>query len=154
MKKWITRLAQGFLAFSAVSLLGALALPWRGLSPPPPPPAPSGGPPIDFRGQRTAAERVSPDEVLSLFGMGRDPAPTRAVPSRQPDAPVDAPWLLYLGFYNSVSGGPSYLLKDTRSGRLITAGSRDSPRGWSIVSVEKERLIVRNDSVAFIVRKR
>jgi len=155
MKKSVSRLVQGFFALSALCLLAALALPWQNPSPPPAPPGSPGVRPVDLGSQRPAAERVSPDSVLSLFGKARNPAPARAVLSPEPGTPVDAPWLLYLGFYSSTAGGPSYLLKDNRSGRLITAEQRsDSAQGWSVVSVDTKQLIVRNDSGSFIVRKR
>ncbi len=154
MKKLVSSLVQAFFALSALSLLGALVIPWRD---PPPLAAARGAPaliPADPPNADTARGSRSPEEVLSLFGKRDNPGRAPAVPPH-PGKPVDAPWLLYLGYYDSSPDGPSYLLKDTRSGRLIAAAAQGAAaQGWSVVAVEENIIVVRNESDLFIVRKR
>jgi hypothetical protein len=100
-------------------------------------------------------EPASPEAVLTLFEKRNIPSAARSLADPEAGKPVDAPWLLFLGFYSSASGEPHFLLKDIRTGRVITIGPRSaSPDRWALVAIEDTRLIIRMDSETYIVKKR
>jgi hypothetical protein len=155
MKSLLSRFLQGFLLLSTLILLVALLVPWRSavstasipLLPAPKSPPPSLAP--------ASPEPVSPEIVLALFTKRNAPAPARLPSAPEAPKPVEATWLVYLGFYSSAQGEPNYVVKDTRSGRVITIGSRGvSASGWAVIAVEDKRIVVRKDSDVYIVHKR
>jgi|SRR5208283_483720 len=155
MKKLILELVQGFLAVAAMCLLAAIIIPWKRQASPLSPPAAPAMLPADPIRVRQSPEPASPEAVLTLFVKRSVPSATRALPAPEASKPVDAPWLVFLGFYSSAPGEPCFLLKDTRSGRVITIGLRSAPPNrWALVAIEDTRLIVRMDSETYIVKKR
>ena len=109
----------------------------------------------DLQPSRVRPESVAPDVVLALFVKKNPPSTPRPAATPEAPKPVEAPWLVFLGFYSSAEGDAYYVLKDARSGRVITIGSRGvSATGWAVIAVEGRRIIVRKDSDTYIVQKR
>jgi hypothetical protein len=157
MKSAILRGAQVLLAAGAVCLLAALIIPWKepkaALPQTPTSAAPEASPSI----AQEKSERAAPQTIVALFVKRAPAAPmiaTRGAPAPEVKKPVDAPWLSYLGFYTGAPGKPYYLLKDTRSGRVIQLPQAGVFNGWSLVEVSDKRLVVRNADDVFIVNKR
>ncbi len=86
-----------------------------------------------------------------MFG-GRPAVRTPAAPAAR--APVDAPWLQYLGRSQSVDGTTTVFLKDTKTGRLISATRADTPGAWVIVDEQGTTLIVKNGDALYSVKTR
>jgi hypothetical protein len=155
MKSSLSRLLQGFLLLSALSLLAALLVPWKSAVSTAAMPLLPGAKVPDPTPARASPEPVSPEIVLALFTKRNAPAPARLPPAPETPKAQEATWLAYLGFYTSAQGEPSFALKDTRSGRVITIGQRGaSAGGWAVIAVEDMRIIVRKDSDVYIVHKR
>jgi hypothetical protein len=158
MKKIIRKLSEAFLGLVLLSLLAAVLIPWRNEPSRSTPTATSIAAAARLRSDpapvRPSPELASPDSVLALFVKRvQRMTPTNA-PVIVETKPMDAPWLVFLGFYSS-TGEPRYVLKDTRSGRVITIGARNaSAGGWALVAIEEKHMIVRKDSETFVVQKR
>jgi hypothetical protein len=158
MKKAIRRLLEGSLGLALLALLAAVLLPWRSGPSRSIPPATSTAAAARLRPgpapERPSPEPASPDSVLALFTRRVESAAATSRPPIVETKPLDAPWLVFLGFYSN-TGEPRYVLKDTRSGRVITVGAQNaSAGGWALVAIEEKRMIVRKDSETFVVQKR
>ena len=108
-------------------------------------------------GVQATPRLASPAAVLSLF-IGMSPAvspPSTAMAAAPVEKkPVDAPWLKYLGYFSGVSGRPRHLLKDARSGRVITVAEGTPTDGWSCVKAGDGRMIIRNSDEDYVVNTR
>lgn len=155
MKSLLLRLLQGFLVLLVLSLLVALVVPWAQETFPPSPELTGNVQAPDLQSSRTPPVPLAPEVVFGLFMKRSLPSAPR--PAAIPDAPkpVEAPWLVFLGFYSSGEGDAYYVMKDTRSGRVITISARGvSAAGWSVVAVEDKRIIVHKDADTYVVYKR
>ena len=154
MKKTIRRLLEGFLGLVLLALLAAVLIPWKSEPPRPIPTAAAARLRSDLAHERPLPGPASPDAVLALFVKRVERAAAMDRPAIVETKPMDAPWLVFLGFYSS-TGEPRYVLKDTRSGRVIAIGSRNATAGgWALVANEEKHMIVRKDSETFVVQKR
>lgn len=158
MKSSISKLVQAILTVLAVCLTAALFVPThsavpvadQSVSPVPSPAQPAQ--------QQSTLRRASHDAILSLFlkknmhGPSPLAFPTRNEPPKS--APVPAPFLSYLGFYTGSPGTPCYLLKDTRTGRVIAVSQGASSHGWSLIAIDDKRITVQNNDEYYVVDKR
>jgi len=155
MKFSISRVAEGLLALAAALLLAALFVPWRLTERAPAPAVPQTQAPSAPAQAEAPHHHAPPDAVVSLFVKRAAPRPAAApVPAPEAKKPVEAPWLIYVGFYTRDPGKPCYLLKDTRAGRMIKVSEGDAIDGWSLVAAEGKRMIIRKNDDVYIVIKR
>ena len=154
MRSLVPRLAQVFLALAALCLGAVLIIPWRNEPRLSPPPGTRSVLPLDAGQAGHSPEPASPETILSLFVKRSNSIPARTAPAPETRKPVDAPWLVFLGFYSGPSARPAYMLKDTRSGRVILASGDVSANGWSVIEIQEKRLVVRNGMDCYIVQKR
>ena len=150
MKSSISKAVQGTLALMAVCLTAALLVPGhpeapkisQSVSPLPLPAEPAE--------QSTTQWRASPEAIFSLFHRKKIFVPgLHARP-----APVPAPFLNFLGYYTGFPGTPCYMLKDTRTGRVITLSKGSIANGWSLVTIDDNRITVQNLDGTYTVERR
>ncbi len=140
------------MAAAALALLALLVVPWRERAMPA---AVSADPALSSVAAVVApssARTLSPEDVLRLF-TGKAPVGI-ASSGQQEKPPQDAPWLQYLGRSQSAEGVASVFLKDTRSGKLITAIQGSASAGWSIVQEQDGAVIVKNGDNLYSVKTR
>lgn len=158
MKSAILNGAQMALMAGAIFLIAMLIISWREPTAWEASPAASSAPEAIPAIPEGRPERAAPQEILALFIKSAPPAPHTVMnrePSPEVKTPVDAPWLVYLGFYKGAPGNPSsLLLKDTRSGRVIQVSPTGSLGGWSLVEASDKRLVLRHADDVYIVNKR
>ncbi len=105
-----------------------------------------------FEGGRPAAQPAAPEAILTLL-VGRQ-APKAAAPAPATVPPQQAPWMKYLGRAFAADGSTQVYLKDTKTGRLMTA-TRDAGAGrWVLVQEQDDAVIVKNGDTAYSVGKR
>jgi hypothetical protein len=93
--------------------------------------------------------------VLLLFGVtGQARTAPAATPAPAAKPPVDAPWLAYIGYATQSDGKPYYVIKDTRTNKMIKVAEGAPMGGWSIVEVSATHLVLRNNTDQYIVKKR
>lgn len=162
----MARIAEAALLLLVAGLAVALALPW-----------PEKGSPSAHRvataaasdapGQNAARmDSADPEAVARLFGWTRplprpavEPEPTPEVVELPPVAetaapPIVAEWLRYVGYSSDAEGASLYYLKDTRSGKLITATEGSVSAEWSLLQASEEQLVVRHDGTDYLVHRR
>ena len=158
MKFVISRASQLILAAGAICLFVALIIPWAEPVPQKNPATAPVAPAARLAPDQGNPERASSQAIVALFVKKRSPAAGPAVaripPPPEAKKPVDAPWLNYLGFYSGAPGRSYYLLKDTRSGRVIHVSQTDTTNGWTLVEVSEKRLVIGNKDDVYIVNKR
>ena len=146
------RVAEAALGVAALALLVVLAAPWRQ----PALPDPSAGGRSSARPQPTgaaaAAQAASPEAILPLL-IGRQ-APRAAAPAPAPVPPQPAPWMKYLGRALAADGSAQVYLKDTKTGRLVTAAVNGGTSGWILVNEQDDSVIVKNGDTVYSVGKR
>lgn len=157
MKSSISKLVQAILAVLVVCLTAALFVPTHSAAPE----VDQSVSPVPFPAQParqpSTPQWASHEAILSLF-LKKDthrPSPlalTRTKPRQS--APVPAPFLSYLGFYTGSLGKPCYMLKDTRTGRVIAVSQVASANGWSLVAIDDKRITVQNNDETYVVDKR
>ena len=157
MKSVAIRGAQILLAAGSIGLLAALVLPWPESTIADPLPASSAAPPVSPPRAQGKPERAGPQAILSLFVKSSSPSaglpPARTAPALGIGKPVEAPWLRYIGSYSGEPRKPFYLLKDTRTARMIqvpTVGGN----AWTLVEVSANRLVVQHGDDLYVVSKR
>ncbi len=153
MRRSAHRAIEALLCLAIVGLLVVEIVPWRRPSLPTratraSPIASSPEDPPDH-----AASAAPVDTVLRLF-TDRVTVPARAPSLPQAKAPVDAPWLKYMGFASTAEGALSWYVKDTKTGRMIRVSQGQTVGGWTVVESATDRLVLKNGEELYSVSKR
>jgi hypothetical protein len=152
MRLAMHRAAEAALGLAALVLVGVLVAPWR--EPPLPDPSAAGKSPVrTVPVGAAAASQASPPEVILPLLVGR-PAPRAAAQAAAPTPPVDASWMRYLGRSQSADGATQVYMKDTKSGKLITASKNAGADGWVLVQELADKILVKNGDTVYSVGKR
>jgi hypothetical protein len=146
------RIAEAVLSLAVLALVAMLAMPWKARELPRAVSTSLSVSDEEHAAAPTAATPVAPDGVIRLFvGRPAAKAEVRAAPARPPQ---DATWLRYLGRSRSADGMASVFLKDTKTGRLITATQAGTSDGWSIAEEQDGAVIVKYADTLYSVRTR
>jgi len=157
MKFSVSKIAEIALALGILALVAVLVVPGREA----PLTSPQSGAKTEAA-QADASVKTAPKAadiatVLMLFGVtgqGRPaPATTPAPTPTSAKPPVDAPWLAYIG-YAQTDGKPYYMIKDTRTNKMIKVAEGAPIGGWSLIEASATRLVVSNNADQYIVKKR
>ena len=157
MKSGATSAAQILLAAGSISLLAALVLPWPESTLADMGPASFAAPAVNPPPVQGKPERATRQAIISLF-VTSSAGPTGVPAARTPPAeparkPVDAPWLKYIGSYSGAPRQPCYLLKDTRTARMVQIPT-SGVNAWTLVEVTANHLVVRHGDDLFVVSRR
>jgi hypothetical protein len=146
------RAAEAGLGLAALVLIGVLVAPWR--VPPLPDPTAAGRSPSRTlpAGAAAVVQPSTPEAILPLL-VGR-PAPKAAAPVPVPTPPQQATWMRYLGRSQSADGATQVYMKDTKTGKLITASKDAGADGWVLVQEQADTILVKNGDTVYSVGKR
>jgi hypothetical protein len=152
MRLAMHRAAEAALGVAALALIAVLVAPLR--APALPDPSAAGRSPAKSApaGAAAAAQPAVPEDILPLL-VGR-PAPKAAAPAPAPVPPQPAAWMKYLGRSLAADGSTQVYLKDTKTGRLVTATRDAGAGGWVLVQEQADTVIVKNGDTVYSVGKR
>jgi hypothetical protein len=154
MRPTMRRAVDLALGAAAAALLVLLVAPQREA----PPAGAAGGEapaPVARAGEPSeSGTDVPPGAVLRLFTGGVPVATVAAAPGPPAAAPVEAPWLRYLGRSSDADGTAHVYVKDTKSGKVIRATRGEVLNGWIIVAEDSESLTLRCGDDLYTVGKR
>ena len=157
MKSGATSAAQILLAAGSIGLLAALVLPWPDSTLADMGSASFAAPVASLPPVQGKPERATPRAILSLF-VTPSPGPAGVPAARTPPAEparkaVDAPWLKYIGSYSGASSQTCFLLKDTRTARMVHIPT-SGVNAWTLVEVTANHLVVQHGDDLLVVSRR